>query len=163
MIEGTPGNDNLRGTSAAEIFEAGDGNDSMIGRGGADVFHGDVGNDNIRVADLGFTSVDGGVGNDVLHLDGSGLDLNLADFEDRISGIETICIYGRGDNTLTLTAADLLNLSDTSNTLKVHGNAGDRIVLDGNWVDGGGCGFYHMYTQDDVVLLVGMNLATDFA
>ncbi|SOD22100.1 hypothetical protein [Nitrosomonas ureae] len=40
-----PGNDNLKGTSAAEIFEAGDGNDSMIGRGGADVFHGGAGDD----------------------------------------------------------------------------------------------------------------------
>ncbi|PXW88242.1 FG-GAP repeat protein [Nitrosomonas sp. Nm84] len=163
VIAGTPGNDVLKGTSTAEVFEAGAGNDLMIGRGGADVFHGGAGDDNIRIADLDFTSIDGGSGDDRLHLDGSGLNMNLADFENKISGIETICIYGRGDNTLTLTAVDLRNLSDTSNTLKVNGNAGDRIVLDGDWVDGGNRGFYHTYTQDDVVLLVGMNLATDFA
>ena len=70
VIEGTPGNDKLTGTPAAEVFEAGDGNDRMIGRGGADVFHGDAGDDYIQVADLGFGLVDGGSGNDVLHTDG---------------------------------------------------------------------------------------------
>ncbi|MBA3756993.1 MAG: FG-GAP repeat protein, partial [Nitrosomonas sp.] len=54
---GTAGDDNLRGTSAAERFEAGDGNDRMIGRGGADVFHGDAGDDTIKVSDLSFESV----------------------------------------------------------------------------------------------------------
>ncbi|SFF27937.1 FG-GAP repeat-containing protein, partial [Nitrosomonas sp. Nm166] len=34
VIRGTPGDDVLTGTSAAERFEAGDGNDRMIGRGG---------------------------------------------------------------------------------------------------------------------------------
>ena len=43
VIEGTPGDDILKGIPAAETFEAGDGNDSMIGRGGADVFHGGAG------------------------------------------------------------------------------------------------------------------------
>jgi len=47
VIEGTPGDDDLKGTSVAEIFQAGDGDDSMVGRGGADVFHGDAGDDNI--------------------------------------------------------------------------------------------------------------------
>ena len=166
VIQGTPGDDNLKGTSAAEIFEAGAGNDSMIGRGGADVFHGGAGDDDIRVSDLSFQLVDGGSGDDdVLHLAGSDLNLDLASFDDKISGIETICLYGKGDNTLTLTAQDLLNLSDTTNTLKVNGNAGDRIVLDGDWMDGGsrGSGYYHVYTQDDAVLLVGMNVTTDFA
>ena len=137
----------------------------MIGRGGADVFHGGAGDDDIKVSDLSFGLVDGGTGDDVLHLDGSDLNLDLASFDDKISGIETICLYGRGDNTLTVTAEGLLNLSDTTNTLKVNGNAGDHIVgLSNGWVDGGsrGAGWYHVYTQDDAVLLVGMNMTTDF-
>ncbi|SFF17335.1 integrin alpha, partial [Nitrosomonas sp. Nm166] len=128
VIRGTPGDDVLTGTSAAERFEAGDGNDRMIGRGGADEFLGEAGNDYIRVSDLDFESVDGGIGNDTLALGGSGLNLNLTDMSGKISGIETIRLFGTGDNTLTLTAADVLNLSDTSNTLRVNGNAGDRIV-----------------------------------
>ena len=165
VIQGTPGNDKLTGTPAAEIFEAGDGNDKMVGRGGADVFHGGAGDDYIQVTDLGFGSVDGGSGNDVLHTDGKNLNLNLADFSDKIHGIETICLFGRGDNELTLTATDLINLSDTTNTLSVNGNAGDHItVLDDGWVDEGsrGSGYYHVYTNDDAVLLVGMNVTVDF-
>ncbi|PXW89872.1 FG-GAP repeat protein [Nitrosomonas sp. Nm84] len=166
VIAGTPGNDVLKGTSAAEIFEAGDGNDKMIGRGGADVFHGGAGDDYIQVANLGFGSVDGGSGNDTLHLDGKDLNLDLANLGNKIHGIETICLYGKGDNTLTLTATNLLDLSDTTNTLRVNGNAGDHItVLDDGWIDGGprGSGYYHVYTHDDAVLLVGQNVTVDFA
>ena len=166
FIEGTPGDDLLKGTPAADIFEAGEGNDRMIGRGGADEFQGDAGDDYIQVLDLAFGSVDGGSGNDVLHTDGKDLNLDLALLGDKIHGIETICLYGRGDNTLTLTAEGLLNLSDTDNTLKVNGNAGDHItVLDDGWVDEGnrGQGYYHVYTNDDAVLLVGMNVTVDFA
>ncbi len=162
----TPGDDLLRGTAAAEHFKAGDGNDSLIGGGGADIFEGEAGDDKINVADLNFASIDGGSGNDVLHTDGKDLNLDLANFGDKIHGIETICLYGRGDNTLTLTAADLLDLSDTTNTLRVNGNAGDHItVLDDGWVDKGsrGQGYFHAYTNDDAVLLVGMNVTVDFA
>ena len=106
-ILGTAGDDILKGTSAAEHFKAGDGNDKLIGRGGGDIFEGGTGNDKIQVADLSFTSVDGGAGIDVLHLAGTGLNLNLADSGDRISGIEIISLYSQGDRiTLTLTAAD---------------------------------------------------------
>ena len=165
VIQGTPGDDVLKGTSAADIFEAGDGSDLMIGRGGADIFKAGADNDKITVTDLDFASVDGGVGNDVLHLAGNGLNLNLADFGGDISGVETFCLFGKGDNTLTLTAADLLNLSDTSNTLKVNGNAAGHIIVeDSGWVDGGsrGSGYYHVYTNDEAVLLVGQNITIDF-
>ena len=163
VIPGTPDDDVLRGTSAAEIFEAGDGNDILIGRGGADVFRGGAGVDQIKVPDLNFASIDGGSGTDILHLDGKDLNLDLASVGDKIQGIETICIYGRGDNTLALTADSVINLSDTSNTLKLHGNAGDLLtVQDDGWVDGGVKGFYHTYTNDDAVLLVGANLAIEF-
>ena len=164
VIRGTPGDDILTGTSAAERFEAGDGNDRMIGRGGADVFLGEAGDDYIRLPDLNFESVDGGIGNDVLALGGSGLNLNLTDMGGQINGIETIRLFGTGDNTLTLRAADVLNLSDTTNTLRVNGNAGDRIVgLSHGWGDGGVHGDFHTFFNDAAVLLVGVNVATDFA
>jgi len=165
VIPGTAGDDILKGTLAGEIFEAGDGNDTMIGLNGADVFHGGAGDDEIRVADLSFGLVDGGGADDTLHLAGSDLNLDLRSFYGKISGIETICLYGKGDNALTLDAAGLLNLSDTTNTLKVNGNAGDHIVgLSSGWTDGGVDlnGFFHIFSQGDAVLLVGMNVTTDF-
>ncbi|MBP6366118.1 MAG: FG-GAP repeat protein [Nitrosomonas sp.] len=160
---GTAGNDELTGTKAAERFEAGAGNDKMIGRGGADVFFGEAGDDYIRVGDLNFQLVDGGAGSDTLGLGGKDLNLDLADANGRINGIETINLYGTGDNTLTLTALDVVNLSSTSNVLKVNGNEGDRIVgLSSGWNDGGIHGKLHTYTQGEAVLLVGVDVATDF-
>ena len=162
---GTDGDDELTGTEAAESFEAGAGNDKMIGRGGADVFFGEAGDDYIRVGDLNFQLVDGGAGRDTLGLGGKGLNLDLASAQGRISNIETIYLYGTGDNTLTLTALDVVNLSSTSNVLKVNGNEGDRIVgLSSGWNDGGVQGKFHYYTHQSeaVVLLLGVDVATDF-
>ncbi len=161
-IKGTEGDDTLKGSEAAEHFIAGEGNDNLLGRGGADVFDAGAGNDAIRIGDLTFASIDGGEGNDQLHLAGSGMNLDLTTLGDRIHNIETICLYGRGDNTLTLTAETLLSLSDSTDTLKVHGNSGDHIALqDSGWVDGGSQGFYHTYTHDDAVLLVGANITVE--
>ncbi len=163
-IRGTEGDDTLKGSTAAEHFIAGDGNDNLLGRGGADVFTAGAGNDAIRIGDLTFASINGGEGSNALHLAGSGMDLDLSVLGDQIHNIETICLYGRGDNTLTLTAETLLSLSYSTNTLNVHGNSGDHIVVqDSGWVDGGSQGFYHTYTHDDAVLLVGANVTVDLA
>ena len=167
-FSGTAGDDELTGTQVAERFEARVGNDKMIGRGGADVFYGEAGDDYIRVGDLNFQLVDGGAGRDTLGLGGKGLNLDLADANDRINDIETIYLYGTGDNTLTLTALDVVNLSSTSNVLRVNGNEGDRIVgLSSGWNDGGVQGKFHYYTHQseavpEAVLLVGLDVATDF-
>ncbi len=160
---GTPGDDNFTGTSVAESFEGGDGNDRMIGRGGADSFDGGAGNDYIRILGDDFQLVDGGVGTDTLGLAGSGYNLDLSSVIDNIHGIETISLYGVGDNMLTLTAQDVIDLSDETDTLKIKGNAGDSVVgLSSGWTDGGVHGNFHTYTQGDAVLLVGVNVTTDF-
>ncbi|PXW88259.1 FG-GAP repeat protein [Nitrosomonas sp. Nm84] len=156
---GTPSNDNLRGTSAAERFATGNGNDTMTGGG----FYGGVDDDIIQVSDLDFQLVDGGTGNDILSLASSLLNLSLANVRGRISDIETIDLTGTGNNTLALTPLDVVNLSDSSNTLKVDGNAGDHVVgLSNGWADGGIQGDFHIYTDDAAVLLVGINVTTDF-
>ncbi len=139
------------------------GNDNLLGPGGADIFNAGKGDDAIRISDLTFDSIDGDEGNDALHLTGSGMNLGFSTFSDRIHNIETICLYGRGDNTLILTSETVLSLSDSTNTLKVHGNSGDYIVVqDDGWVDDGSHGFYHAYTHGDAVLLVGTNVAVEF-
>ncbi|SOD22535.1 integrin alpha [Nitrosomonas ureae] len=156
---GTSEDDVLTGSKIAERFEGSDGNDRMNGLGGADVFHGDAGDDTIAVSDLDFQLVDGGIGNDTLELAGSGLNLNLVNFHDLISGIETIDLTGIKDdlgndsNTLTLALSDLLSLSGTSDTFTVNGNSGDRVVglVDG-WADGGFNHNYHIYTNQGMVL-----------
>ena len=60
----------------------------------------------------------------------------------------------------------MLDLSGTTNILEVNGNAGDQIVgLSHDWTDGdvGPNGYFHTFTQGDALLLVGVNMATDFA
>jgi len=160
---GTPGDDIFTGTKAAESFEGGDGNDRMIGHGGADSFDGGAGNDYIRILGDDFLFVDGGSGTDTLGLAGSNFNLDLSSVTDKIHGIETIALYGVGDNSLTLTAQDVIDLSGETNTLKIKGNAGDSVVgLSSGWVDGGIRGNFHEYTQGDAVVLIGVNVTTDF-
>jgi len=155
--------DDFTGTKAAESFVAGEGNDRMIGRGGADVFHGGPGRDYIRIADSNFQWVDGGAGNDILGLAGNGFNLDLSSVRGKIHGIETIGLYGVGDNTLTLTALDVLNLSDSTNILKIKGDTGDSVVgLSSGWTEGGVHGNFHTFTQGEAMILVGVNVTTDF-
>lgn len=152
---GSSAADSLVGSSAAESFVAGQGDDTMIGGGGADVFYGGTGNDAIAISDLSFRRIDGGSGSDVLRLDGAGFFFNLSDYRNRIEGIETIDLTGNGNNALMLTAVDVLNMSETSNTLHVEGNFGDSIHVDSGWTDLGVTGGKHAYSQGAAILIVG--------
>jgi len=161
---GTAGKDKLVGTSAAETFVGGRDNDVLVGNGGADAFHGGGGNDVIQVSDLSFREVDGGASNDKLALTGKNLNLNLASEHGKITGIEVIGLTGSGNNTLTLTAHDVLNLSDTQNSLTVLGNAGDHVVgisTANGWAHDANQGNFQHFHNGQAVVLVG--LAVDVA
>ena len=71
-FEGTRGNDWVRGTGRADVFEASAGNDTLLGGGGNDTIRGGAGNDLLE-GKLGNDHLRGGVGNDVL-IGGDGLD-----------------------------------------------------------------------------------------
>lgn len=161
---GTADADKLKGSAAVDRIVAGDGNDTLIGRGGADVYHGGAGDDTIEIRDVDFQLADGGAGIDTLKLDRSHLDLDLTIERGKISDIEAVDMKGNGHNTLTLTALDVLNLSSTSNTLQVDGDHNDRVIgFDSGWSDDGIADGYHTFTNGEAVLLVGVQVATDFA
>jgi hypothetical protein len=145
---GGTGADQLKGSAAAEVFVGGGGNDYLQGGGGADVFRGGAGNDAVWLNSAAFADIDGGSGNnDRLVLYG-GADLDLtAIANSRISGIEMITLgSGVGPGDLVLSLGDLLDLSDTSNTLTVNGAADDSVrVSGGGWTDAGVAGDYHVY------------------
>ncbi|NNG05521.1 MAG: hypothetical protein HKM95_15665, partial [Inquilinus sp.] len=131
---GTEAADTLAGTSAADSLIGAQGDDVLVGNGGADVLYGGAGDDILAVGDLDFSRIDGGGGSDTLRLDGAGRAFDLTAVGDAvIEGIERVDLTGSGDNGLTLAASDLLNLSDSSNELFVGGNAGDQVVLAGDW------------------------------
>ncbi|MFY7924623.1 MAG: FG-GAP-like repeat-containing protein, partial [Aquidulcibacter sp.] len=132
---GTGAADALTGTASADVMVAGQGDDTILGQGGADALQGGAGNDRIAVGDLSFLRVDGGSGTDTLVLAGTGLTLDLAAIPDtRLQSIEAIDL---GGNALRITALEVLNLSDTTNTLRVTGSAGAMLSFaDTGWVRG---------------------------
>jgi Bacterial Ig-like domain/FG-GAP repeat/RTX calcium-binding nonapeptide repeat (4 copies) len=129
--------DSLVGTVGADVMVAGRGDDVVTGNGGADVLLGGQGDDQIVIADTAFKRVGGGSGSDTLTLAGTGQSLDLTTIADsRLTGIETIDISG-GTNTLTLNQQEVLNLSDTSNTLTVVRNINGTVNIGAGWTQTG--------------------------
>ena len=85
----------------------------------------------------------------------------LADLLDRLIEFEIIDIIGTGNNSLTFTRLDVLNLSDTRNRLIVNGNAGDKATEQG-WTAGGTTTLYgilyNSYTVGEAILLVNADI-----
>ncbi|WP_397603410.1 calcium-binding protein, partial [Sphingorhabdus sp.] len=131
---GTTGNDILSGTAGNDVIFGGRGNDVITTNGSNDRLDGGAGNDILIVGDASFR-VDGGSGIDTLRLAGpSGFGLNLSTLAPgAIKEIEQIDL-GVGDslnNTLTVTKQSLLDLSSTTDLLKVFGDSGDTVNATG--------------------------------
>ncbi len=97
------------------------------------------GDDTLNITNLdaifaGFIGGDAGSGNDTLRLAGHGQHLDLTQIPDTdIQGLETIDITGDGDNTLTLDVDEVLQLTSTTNTLRVVHNDGDLVRYGRGW------------------------------
>ncbi len=156
--------DSYSPTSNAELFIGGLNNgwteQHIETGGGADVVHAGAGDDFIKVSDLTFRLIDGGLGTDTLALDlpaSPSQVVDLADWRGSIQSIEKIHLWN-GATTLVVSATDLCNLSSESNTLTVDGNYG-RLVLEGVWQNSGtftgNYGInYDVYTSGAAVLRV---------
>ncbi len=121
------------------------GDDMLNGNGQATVVLAGAGDDELTIDGFGANDLlkfDGGSGTDTLSLVNPDADLSLdlsALADTRLSSIERIDLSGGGDNSLTLTRPDLLNLSEVRTEgraeLRVDGNAGDSVTADDNgWV-----------------------------
>ena len=188
-LDGTDGDDVINGTDLSDALFGGFGNDVIDGRAGSDSIFGEEGNDNLTGGD-GSDSVDGGPGDDVIAFDlldilsggtgedtlnftGSGQALDLPNTPDtQISGFEIIDLTGPGgNNALTVSAAEIINLSDTD-ILRVDGVSPDSVTTtDSDWTNTGDVVIngvtYTQYTNADATLQVatavdqtGINTAT---
>ncbi len=114
------------------------------GGGGADIL----------VWDFADLNIDGGGNTDTLRVDAG--DVDIASFSGAISGIDHIDLEtDTGANILTLSYADVLDMTDNSDTLVIDGDGGDSVDAGAGWTDGGVSGGYHTYTQGS-----GPNTAT---
>jgi hypothetical protein len=130
---GSSGADTLIGTSAAETLVGGAGDDTLTGAGGTDVLYGGAGDDSLVLSSSNFSAlaagvtdgqlarIDGGSGLDTLVFSGSDITLDLTAITNqgasnphhssRIESIERIDLTGSGNNTLTLSLNDVLDMS----------------------------------------------------
>lgn len=120
---------------------------------------------NINAIESGITTIDGGDGADQLNIEGADviLDFNNIDAS-TITNIEEISLTGIGNNTLTLTLQDLVDLSSSTDELIVLGDAGD-IVNAAGFVDTGadqtiGADTYDVYTSGAATLIVDQDITT---
>ncbi|MDY0874174.1 DUF5801 repeats-in-toxin domain-containing protein [Dongia rigui] len=157
FIEGGTGNDTLFGDAGNDTLNGGDGNDTLDGGIGTDIVNGGAGND-VIVWHTGH-DVDGGSNTsndlsgsnlgDVLDISGLGagsVDLTSAINANQIDGIETVRMTGGGNQTLVLSAQDVIDFGtgsfnptpnsggdnwDAKDAIKIEGNNGDVVQLDG--------------------------------
>ncbi|WP_336055166.1 Ig-like domain-containing protein, partial [Nitratireductor sp. CH_MIT9313-5] len=119
------------GTAGADWLAGTDYGDVLIGEGGADHLLGFGGDDMITISDLEFAKIDGGSGQDVLRLDGGGLDLNLSEIEnERLTGIDGIDLTGAGTDSVQLSEQDVLDMSDAG-LVKLRGDIDDSATASG--------------------------------
>jgi hypothetical protein len=155
-FEGAADADVRIGTAASEVFVTGDSSDFVFGLGGADVYRLGRGDDHLILSDLLFARIDGGLGSDRVVLSGVITGLNLTDIADsRITGIERIDLGGVAG--ITVSALEVVNLSDTSNTLRINGVGVETVYAQGLWTAAGQISpdfTYNVYTNGAAILHV---------
>ena len=146
--------DTLTGSSAADVLLGAQGDDTLVGDGGADVLYGGEGDDILAIGDAALARLDGGMGSDTLRLDGDGVTLDLTALSDlTIEAIEVIDLQeGSGSHSLTLDLQEVLNLSDSSNTLTILGDSSDRVDIGSGWASQGTVDGVETFTQGAATL-----------
>lgn len=168
VLNGEAGNDILRGGLGYDTLNGGEGNDTLFGGGsrdlldggvGVDILHGASGKDFLKLSDFNGDTVDGGAGLDTLLIYGTGQKLNLS--TDDISRIETIKFLPDSNNVLTVSAADILAVSD-NDTLTVDIPGKNKLyTTDGGWTDTGLVGNYEVFTKDEGGTLATLKVAAN--
>ncbi|HEY1385132.1 MAG TPA: hypothetical protein VGF43_16035, partial [Dongiaceae bacterium] len=135
-LKGNDSDNVLTGNSYANVLDGGKGDDTLVGSGGGDTFLGGEGDDQIVVLsvpdDLSTLTIDGGAGTDTLKLSTvTTFDFTLVS-QTAIQNIETIDLTGSGASKIIVSAQDVADLSSTSSSLFVLGNAGDSVTFTDN-------------------------------
>ncbi len=169
-LVGTSAADNLVGGAANELIIGGAGNDILDGGLGNDGLIGGAGDDILKYDAADNRHYHGGSGTDTLEIGNSSANFDLRSINSNqhynfITGIEIFDISGTGNNILAFDAVDILNLSDTSNTLRIDGNTGDLLRSDSGWQDLGTILIdgkqYKEYSSGEAIIQVDNDINTD--
>jgi Ca2+-binding RTX toxin-like protein len=140
--------DNMQGM-AAYLFN---GNDTLNGSAFADTLNGFGGNDTINGGNGNDTMIwgagdryNGGAGTDTLKIASGNVDLTAAaNSNSKLLNTEQVDLRS-GAHTLTLNRSDVLDMSSTTNTIKVLGDAGDMVNIVGTFTEGAVSGAFTAY------------------
>ena len=155
-ISGKDGDDLITSGLGDDVLNGGNGNDSLRGNSGTDILNGGAGND-ILIYDEDNT-YDGGANDDTLLLVWSATEIDLSSLI--MTNMETIDLSDIYTNSLTLTAQDVLDVTDGNNFLTIDGNVNDTVSLTGaGWAQGADNGAYHTYTSGGSTLFVDMDIS----
>ena len=187
-IDGGDGNDTIYGDSS-DIDDAIGGDDLILGGGGNDQLYGGAGDDEI-LGGAGNDFIDGGAGDDSL-FGGADDDTLVFDALDTVidggDGIDTVLITtdtdligntslndieiidmtdGDTNDDVFLTAADVINMTDANNLLRILGDDNapfddDVNLAGGGWVSGGIAGGFHTYTNGAATVEIDVTLDID--
>ena len=157
-----PGNDWVAGGSGHDQISTGAGDDTIFGDSGKDILQGGAGRDVVNGGagndqlfwDEQDGSFNGGSGTDSLRTASSDLDLG-SEAGTRIRSIEIIDMTGGAGipDSLTLSKAELLDVSSTR-TLRVLGDVGDVVNIEGTFNSVGTSGSFQVYRIGSAWLLV---------
>ena len=134
-IAGTANAETITGTQYSEIITGLAGDDVIMANGGGDMIDAGAGADQIHinkdnVANLQEGLIDGGADIDTLHLIGESMVLDFTTLDNQhVQNIEMIDMTDTHDHELKISAADVLDLSTTTDTLKIVGDSGDEVTL----------------------------------
>ena len=148
-VDGGEGSDTIATGGGNDILDGGSGDDSLAAGGGNDTLYWEASD----------SRVNGGAGTDRLRLRSGDIDLTAVD-NAVIRGVEIVDLTDGGANRLTLSAQDILDLSSSTDTLKVRGSAGDTVNIVGRYVDEGVSGGYHRYGVGAATLLVDTDITS---
>jgi len=160
-LRGGGGDDYIQGDSGNDLLEGGAGNDELTGLSGSDIQRGGAGNDKLDWSPDDVL-VDGGSETDTLKARGwPELDLTAVP-NDKIVDIEVIDLPHSPSqpraSVLTLARSDILDISSSTNTLKVLGDADDSVNIVGSFRDQGVSGGFHRYKVGTATLLVDVDI-----
>ncbi len=146
-FQGFAGDDSVLGGLGNDTLDGGSGNDTL-GGDGADILNGGAGDDRLTIINTSFQDIEGGAGADTLALGGEALTLRLNEIPNaQLQSIEAIDL-GNNRNHLWITAQEVLNLSETNDTVRVTGGTSSGLLfVDTGWIQGASEDGFTTYTN----------------